>query len=148
MERGWLRRYLRDCLEVTVPIHADEDEWQRICDEIPASDWIQMKNAWYRHQHDDSPRYLHYVHAADEAGKRLGLFWQRLITQDFISEEDAILLAENFFQGSGGYSDERAKDMVRIILHEVAGRCREKSTTGSQTRFGRRRTDLKFGSSF
>ena len=64
--------------------------------------------------------YTRHIHAANEENKRLGLFWQRLIAQDFVTEEDALLLAENFFQGSGGYSDEMAKDMVRKILSEVA----------------------------
>lgn len=143
MGRGWLRRYLRDRLKVTVPSNADDDEWQRICDEIPAMDWIRVKNAWYQHQHNNTPRYMRYVHAADEESKRLGLFWQRLIAQGFITEEDALLLAENFFQGLGGYSDEMAKDMVRKILSGVANRYRTKTTANSQTRFGRRRTDLR-----
>lgn len=141
-----MRRYLRGSLELTVPLNADDDEWQRICDEIPARDWIRVKNAWHQHQHNDTPRYTRYVHAADEASKRLGLFWRRLIAQGFITEEDALLLAENFFQGSGGYSDEMAKDMVRKILSGVADRYREHQTENSQIRFGRRRTDLRDGS--
>ena len=72
--------------------------------------------------------YMRYIHAANEENKRLGLFWQRLIAQDFVTEEDALLLAENFFQGSGGYSDEMAQDMVRNILSEVADQYRTKST--------------------
>ena len=126
--RSWLRRYLRDSLKVTVPSNIDDDEWQHICDEIPAKDWIRVKNAWHQHQHNDTPRYTRYVHAADEESKRLGLFWQRLIAQGFIAEEDALLLAENFFQGSGGYSDEMAKDMVRKILSGAADQYRTKAT--------------------
>ena len=126
--RGWLRRYLRDRLEVVIPSNADDDEWQRICDEIPAEDWVRVKNAWRQHQHNDAPRYMRYIHAADEEGKRLGFFWKRLIAQDFVTEEDALLLAENFFQGLGGYSDEMAKDMVRKILSGVADRYRTKAT--------------------
>ena len=72
--------------------------------------------------------YMRYIHAANEENKRLGLFWQRLIAQDFITEEDALLLAENFFQELGGYSDEMAKDMVRKILSEVADQYRTKTT--------------------
>ena len=64
--------------------------------------------------------YMRYIHAANEENKRLGLFWQRLIDQDFITEEDALILAENFFQGIGGYSDDKAKDMIRKILNDVA----------------------------
>lgn len=146
MGRGWLRRYLRGRLKVTVPLNADDDEWQRICDEIPARDWLRLKNAWHQHQHNDIPQYLRFVQAADEERKRLGLFWQRLIAQDFITEEDALLLAENFFQGSGGYSDEMAQDMVRKILHGVADRYKNKANVNSRTGFGRRRTDLKYGS--
>ena len=126
--RGWLRRYLRDHLKMTVPLCRDDDEWQRICDEIPAKDWVRVKNAWRQHQHNDTPRYMGYIHAANEESKRLGFFWQRLIAQDFITEEDALLLAENFFQESGGYSDEMAKDMVRTILSGVADRYRTKAT--------------------
>ena len=126
--RGWLRRYLRDRLEVVIPPNADDDEWQRICDEIPAKDWVRVKNAWRQHQHNDAPRYMRYIHAADEESKRLGFFWKRLIAQDFVTEEDALLLAENFFQGLGGYSDEMAKDMVRKILSGVADRYRTKAT--------------------
>jgi hypothetical protein len=67
---------------------------------------------------------MRYIHASNEEDKRLGFFWKRLIAQDFVTEEDALLLAENFFQGSGGYSDEMAKDMVRKILSGVADRYR------------------------
>ena len=146
LRRGWLRRYLRDRLNVTVPLNIDDDEWQCICDKIPAKDWVRVKNAWRQHQHNDAPRYLRYVHATNEESKRVGLFWQRLIAQGFVTEEDALLLAENFFQGLGGYSDEMAKDMVRKILSGVADRYRTKATVCSQTRFGRRRTDLRDGS--
>lgn len=128
-KRGWLRRYLRDHLEVTVPSNTDEDELQQICDEIPAKDWVRVKNAWRQHQHSDTPRYMRYIHATNEENKRLGLFWQRLVAQDFITEEDALLLAENFFQGLGGYSDEKAKDMVRKILSRAADRYRTKAAT-------------------
>ena len=72
---------------------------------------------------------MRYIHAANEESKRLGFFWQRLIAQDFVTEKDALLLAENFFQGLGGYSDEMAKDMVRKILSGVADRYRTKATT-------------------
>jgi len=140
--RGWLRRYLRDHLQVAVPLNTGDDEWQHICNEIPAKDWVQVKNAWHQHQHNDKPRYMRFVHASNEESKRLGLFWQRLIDQDFVTEEDALLLAENFFQGSGGYSDEMAKDMVRKILSGVAERYRTKASVRSQTGFDRRRTDL------
>jgi hypothetical protein len=126
--RGWLRRYLRDRLKVTIPLNTDDDEWQHICDKIPAKDWVQVKSAWRQHQHNDTPRYMRYIHAANEESKRLGFFWQRLIAQDFISKEDALLLAENFFQESGGYSDERAKDMVRKVLSRAADRYRTKAT--------------------
>ncbi|MDH3449004.1 MAG: hypothetical protein OEO18_12760 [Gammaproteobacteria bacterium] len=144
--RGWLRRYLRDHLELTVPLNTDDDEWQRICDEIPTKDWVRVRKAWRQHQHNHTPRYMRYVHAANEESKRLGFFWQRLIAQGFITEEDALLLAENFFQGLGGYSDEMAKDMVRTILSGVADRYRTKATVCRQTRFNRRRTDLRDGS--
>ncbi len=77
--------------------------------------------------------YMQYIHAANEENKRLGLFWQRLIAQDFVTEEDALLLAENFFQELGGYSDEMAKDMVRKILSEVADQYRNESTLNSAT---------------
>ena len=73
--------------------------------------------------------YMQYIHAANEENKRLGLLWQRLIAQDFVTEEDAFLLAEKFFDGSGGYSDEMAKDMLRKILSEVADQYRSKKTT-------------------
>ena len=129
--RGWLRRYLRDSLKVTVPLSTDDDEWQRICDEIPTRDWVRVKNAWRQHQHNDTPRYMRYVNASNEESKRLGFFWKRLIAQDFVTEEDALLLAENFFQGLGGYSDEMAKDMVRKILSGVADRYRTKTTMRS-----------------
>ena len=76
---------------------------------------------------------MQYIHAANEENKRLGLFWQRLIAQDFVTEEDALLLAENFFQELGGYSDEMAKDMVRKILSEVADQYRNESTLNSAT---------------
>ncbi len=131
LERGWLRRYLRDRLKVIVPLNADDDEWRHICDEISAKDWVRVKNAWRKHQHNDAPRYMRYIHAANEESKRLGLFWQRLIAQDFVTEEDALLLAENFFQGLGGYSDEMAKDMVRKILRGVADQYRTKATMTS-----------------
>ena len=72
--------------------------------------------------------YMRYIHAANEENKRLGLLWQRLIAQDFVTEEDALLLAENFFKGSGGYSDEMAKDMFRKILSEVADQYKTKKT--------------------
>jgi len=72
--------------------------------------------------------YMRYIHATNEENKRLGLFWQRLIAQEFITEEDALLLAENFFQELGGYSDEMAQDMVRKILSEVADQYRTKTT--------------------
>jgi hypothetical protein len=144
--RGWLRRYLRDRLQVTVSLNTDDDEWQQICDDIPAKDWARVKKAWRQHQHNDTPRYMRYVHVANEESKRLGFFWQRLITQDFVTEEDALLLAENFFQGLGGYSDEMAKDMVRKILSGVADRYRTKATACSQTRLDRRHTDLRDGS--
>ena len=129
LKRGWLRRYLRDYLNVFVPSNSDDDELQQICDEIPAKDWVRVKNAWRQHQHNDTPRYMRYIHATNEENKRLGLFWQRLVTQDFITEEDALLLAENFFRGLGGYSDEMAKNMVRKILREAADRCRTRATT-------------------
>ena len=129
LQRSWLRRYLRDHLEVTVPSNTDDDQLQQICDEIPARDWVRVKNAWRQHQHNDAPRYMRYIHATNEENKRLGLFWQRLVAQDFITEEDALLLAENFFQGLGGYSDERAKDMVRKILSKAADRFRAKAAT-------------------
>lgn len=125
--RAWLRRYLRDRLKVTVPLNTDDDGWQRICDDIPAKDWMRVKNAWHQHQHNDTPRYMRYIHAANEQNKQLGLFWKRLIAQEFVTEEDALLLAENFFQGLSGYSDEMAKDMVRKILSGVADRCRNKA---------------------
>ena len=128
MGRGWLRRYLRTSLKLNVPSNTDDDEWQRICDAIPAEDWLQVKNAWHQHQNDGSPRYLRHVHATNEENKRLGMFWQRLIAQGFVTEEDALLLAENFFQGLGGYSDEMAKDIIRKILHGVADRYRVKTT--------------------
>ena len=127
LERAWLRRYLRDRLKVVVPLNADDEEWKHICDEIPAKDWAKLKNAWREHQHKDTPRYMRYIHAANEDNKRLGLFWQRLIAQDFVTEEDALLLAENFFQGPGGYSDEMAQNMVRKILSEVADQYRTKT---------------------
>ncbi len=130
-ERGWLRQYLRDRLKVTVPLNTDDDEWQHICDEIPAKDWIRVKNAWRLHQLNDAPRYMRYIHAANEESKRLGLFWQRLIAQDFVTEDNALLLAENFFQGLGGYSDEMAKDMVRKILSGAADQYRTKATMTS-----------------
>jgi len=128
-KRGWLRRYLQDQLKVIVPSNTDDDELQQICDEIPAKDWVQVKNAWRQHRHNDTPRYMRYVHATNEENKRLGLFWQRLVAQDFITKEDALLLAENFFQGLGGYSDEMAKAMVRKILRGTADRYRNKTTT-------------------
>ena len=118
--RSWLRRYLRDRLKLTVPYNTDDEDWQKICEAIPAVQWVGVANAWHQHQSEDSPRYTRYVHAANEESKRLGLFWQRLIAQDFISEENALLLAEKFFQGSGGYSDEKAKELVRRILSEAA----------------------------
>lgn len=127
-ERGWLRRYLRGRLKVIVPLNADDKEWKHICDEIPAKDWASLKNAWREHQQNDTPRYMQYIHAANEDNKRLGLFWQRLIAQDFVTEEDALLLADNFFQGLGGYSDEMAKEMIRKILSEVADQYRTKTT--------------------
>jgi len=133
LERVWLRRYLRDRLKVIVPLNADDDEWEHICDGIPAKDWTRVKNAWREHQHNDAPRYMRYIHAANEENKRLGLFWQRLIAQDFVTEEDALLLAENFFQEIGGYSDEMAKDIVRKILREVADQYRTKTTVTSVT---------------
>ena len=145
--RAWLRRYLRDRLKVTVPPNADDVKWQQICDEIPAKDWIRVKKAWRQHQHNDPPRYMRYVHAANEESKRLGFFWQRLIVQGFVTEDDALLLAENFFQELGGYSDEMAKDMVRKILSGVADRYRIKAAVGSPTRFDRRCTDLSYGDS-
>ena len=145
--RGWLRRYLRDRLKVTVPSNADDAKWQQICDEIPAKDWIRVKKAWRQHQHNDTPRYMQYVHAANEESKRLGFFWQRLIVQGFVTEDDALLLAENFFQELGGYSDEMAKDMVRKILSGVADRYRTKAAVCSPTRFDRRCTDLSYGDS-
>jgi len=74
---------------------------------------------------------MRYIHAANEENKRLGLFWQRLIAQDFVTEEDALLLAENFFQGSGGYSDEMARDMIRKILSEVADHYKTTTTKTS-----------------
>ena len=144
--RSWLRRYLRDHLKVTVPLNTDDDGWQQFCDEIPAKDWARVRKAWCQHQHNDTPRYMRYVHAANEENKRLGFFWQRLIAQDFVTEEDALLLAENFFQELGGYSDEMAKDMVRKILSGVADRYRTKTTTCTQTRLDRRCTDLRDGS--
>jgi len=116
---------------MTVPLSADDDEWQRICDEIPAKDWVRVRNAWRQHQHNDKPRYMRYIHAANEENKRLGLFWKRLIAQDLVTKEDALLLAENFIQGLGGYSDEMAKDMVRKILSGVADRYRTKATMTS-----------------
>ena len=36
--RSWLRRYLRDRLQVTVSLNTDDDEWQQICDEIAIID--------------------------------------------------------------------------------------------------------------
>ena len=129
LDRDWLRRYLRDHLNLTVPMNTDDDELQRICDEIPAKDWVRVKHAWRHHHHNDKPRYMRYIHAANEENKRLGLFWQRLIMQNFITEEDALLLAKNFFQGLGGYSDEMAKDMVRKILSQAADRYRTKAIT-------------------
>jgi len=114
---------------VTVPSNTDDSELQQICDEIPSKDWVRVKNAWRQHQHNDTPRYMRYIHATNEENKRLGLFWQRLVAQDFITKEDAILLAENFFQGLGGYSDEMAKNMVRKILSGAADRYRTKTTT-------------------
>lgn len=127
-KRSWLRRYLQDHLKVIVPSNTDDDELQQICDEIPAKDWVRVKNAWRQHQHNDTPRYMRYIHATNEENKRLGLFWQRLVAQDFITKEDALLLAENFFQGLGGYSDEKAKDMVRKILKGTADQYRSKTT--------------------
>ena len=131
MGRSWLRRYLRDQLKLSVPSNIDDDDWQKICDEIPTDDWARVKNAWRRYQHDDRPRYMRYLHAAKEENKRLGLFWQRLIAQEFVTEEDALLLAENFFRGLGGYSDEMAKGMIRKILSETADRYRTKAGTTS-----------------
>ena len=130
-ERSWLRQYLRVQLKVTVPLGTDDDEWQRICDDIPAADWVQMKNAWRQHRHNEKPRYTRYINASNEENRRLGFFWKRLIAQGFITEEDALLLAEHFFHGSGGYSDETAKDMVRKILSGVADRYRTKATVAS-----------------
>jgi len=129
--RAWLRRYLRDRLKVTVPLNADDDEWQHICHEIPAKDWVRVQKAWRQHLHNDAPRHMQYIHAANEESKRLGLFWQRLIAQDFVTEENALLLAENFFQGLGGYSDEMAKDMVRKVLSGAADQYRSKATMTS-----------------
>ncbi len=126
--RSWLRRYLRDHLKVAVPLNTDDDGWQQICDDIPAKDWVRVKDAWRQHQHNDTPRYMRYIHTANEQNKRLGFFWKRLIAQEFVTEEDALLLAENFFQGLSGYSDETAKDMVRKILSGVADRYRTKAT--------------------
>lgn len=127
-KRGWLRRYLQNHLKVSVPSNTDDDELQQICDEIPAKEWVRVKNAWRQHQHNDTPRYMQYIHATNEENKRLGLFWQRLVAQDFITKEDALLLAENFFKGFGGYSDEKAKDMVRKILKRTADQYRNKTT--------------------
>ena len=129
--RGWLRRYLRDHLKLTVPLNTDDDEWQHICDEIPAKDWAGVQKAWHQHQHNDAPRHMKYIHAANEESKRLGFFWQRLIAQEFVTKEDALLLAENFFQGLGGYSDEMAKDVVRKILSGAADQYRTKATMTS-----------------
>jgi hypothetical protein len=129
--RSWLRRYLRDRLKVTVPLNTDDEGWQHICDEIPAKDWARVQNAWHQHLHNDAPRHMKYIHAANEESKRLGFFWQRLIAQDFVTKEDALLLAENFFQGLGGYSDEMAKDMVRKILSGSADQYRTKATMTS-----------------
>ena len=128
-KRGWLRRYLKNQLKVTLPSNTNDEELQQICNEIPAKDWVRVKNAWRQHQHNDTPRYMRYIHATNEENKRLGLFWQRLVAQEFITEEDALLLAENFFQGLGGYSDEKAKDMVRKILSRAADRFRTKAAT-------------------
>ena len=126
--RSWLRRYLRDRLKLAVPVNTSEEEWQHICDDMPARDWEQVKNAWRRHQLDESPRYMRYIHANNEESKRLGFFWQRLIAQEFVTEEDALLLAENFLQGLGGYSDDMAKDIVRKIISGAADRYRTKAT--------------------
>ncbi|NCF64244.1 MAG: hypothetical protein GWP58_15450, partial [Gammaproteobacteria bacterium] len=123
-EHNWLRQYLREHLKMTVPLSADGDEWQRICDDIPAGDWVQVKNAWRKHRHNETPRYTRYIHASNEENRRLGFFWKRLIAQGFVTEEDALLLAEHFFHGPAGYSDEKAKDMVRKILSGVADRYR------------------------
>ena len=128
LARGWLRRYLRDHLKVAVPFNSSDDDWQRICDEIPAKDWARVNKAWRQHTHQGAPRYLQYIHATNEESKRLGFFWQRLIAQKFVTKEDALLLAENFFRGVGGYSDEMAKDMVRKILSGAAEQCRAKAT--------------------
>jgi len=84
-----------------------------------------------QHRKSQAPRYMSYIHASNEADKRLGLFWKRLIAQNFVTEEDALLLAENFFQGSGGYSDDMAKDMVRKILSGVADRYRPNTSATS-----------------
>ena len=146
MDRDWLRRYLRDHHAVSVSMTASDEEWQRICNEIPSQDWTRLKGAWHRYRHQVPSRYTQYVHAANEERKRLGLFWQRLIDQGFISEEDALLLAEHFFPGPGGYSDEMAKDMVRKILSGVADRYRTAQAANRQTKFGRRRTDFPGGS--
>ena len=129
--RSWLRRYLRDHLKVTVPSNTDDDQWQHICDEIPAEDWVAVQNAWRQHRYNDAPRHMKYIHAANEESKRLGFFWQRLIAQEFVTKEDALLLAENFFQGLGGYSDEMAKDIVRKILSGAADQYRTKATMTS-----------------
>lgn len=144
--RGWLRQYLHDHLDVTVASDADDDELQRICDEIPARDWVRLSGAWRQHRRNDAPRYIGHVHTDDEQCKRLGIFWKRLIEQGFITEEDALLLAENYFQGSGGYSDEMAKDMVRKILRGVADRYRTKATPCSQSGYDETQSGFKRGS--
>lgn len=122
---------------MTVPLKIDDDALQQICDELPAKDWLRVENAWRQHRQNEPPRYMQYIHATNEEKKRLGLFWQRLIAQDFITEDDALLLAENFFQGSGGYSDETARDMVKKILSAAADRYRTKATAA--------RGELKIG---
>ena len=65
MGRSWLRRYLRDRLNLKVPSNIEDDNWQRICDKIPAKDWVKLRNAWRQHQQNENCL-LYTSDAADE----------------------------------------------------------------------------------
>ena len=137
---GWLRAYLKEQLRIDVPLGLDldddADEWARICNEIPAETWKRLQGAWRRMLHHKNPHWQRPINAHMNETKHLDYEWHRLIRRGYLTEEDALVIAEHHC-GMPCYSNPNVRMVLRDLLSMEADRCRKKAK-GAPREHGRK----------
>lgn len=122
----WLRQYLAR-LGVVIPLSAEGDEVADICAKLPAPQWRAVRNAWQQRQHRREPQWKRGLNAAFTDGKHLGAVWERLISMDCVTREDALTMAElGYGGGIKAYSDPMARELVATCIRIQADAMRNK----------------------